>query len=93
MISTIVRNAMWLAGGEAAVKGGLLVAVMLLARAAGPSGVGTFSIAFAAAARLGVVALMHPSHLLRYLMHLHRMHRCPLGGGYVGLGLVQLPAL
>ncbi len=49
MLTTIGRNAIWLGSGEAAVKGGLLAAVALLARGAGPSGVGTFSIALAAA--------------------------------------------
>jgi O-antigen/teichoic acid export membrane protein len=49
VLTTIGRNAIWLGCGEAAVKGGLLAAVALLARGAGPAGVGTFSIAFAAA--------------------------------------------
>jgi O-antigen/teichoic acid export membrane protein len=49
MITRIVRNAIWLGGGEAAVKGGLLVATVLVARGSGPSAVGTFSIGFSAA--------------------------------------------
>ena len=49
MITKIVRNAIWLGCGEAAVKGGLLAATVLLARGSGPTAVGTFSIGFSAA--------------------------------------------
>ena len=45
MITKVLRNAAWLGIGEAGVKGGLFVAAILVARGAGPSGVGTFSIA------------------------------------------------
>ncbi|MFV2072350.1 MAG: oligosaccharide flippase family protein [Thermoanaerobaculales bacterium] len=49
MITRVLRNAAWLGIGEAGVKGGLFVAAVLVARGAGPSGVGTFSIAYSAA--------------------------------------------
>ena len=43
------RNAVWLAVGEGAVKGALFLAAIIVARSAGPQGMGVFSIAFAAA--------------------------------------------
>ncbi len=49
MIARVLRNAAWLGLGEVGVKGGLLLAVMLVARAMGPGGVGTFTIAYSAA--------------------------------------------
>ncbi len=45
----VVRNAFWLGIGEAAVKGGLVLATVLIARSNGPVGVGTFSVAYSAA--------------------------------------------
>jgi PST family polysaccharide transporter len=56
MITRVLRNAIWLGVGEAAVKGGLLAVAMLIARGGGPAGVGTFSIAFGAAL-IGVMVL------------------------------------
>lgn len=56
MITRVLRNGMWLGAGEAAVKGGLLVVSILIARGSGPSGVGTFSIAFGAAL-IGIMVL------------------------------------
>ena len=49
MIARVLRNAGWLGLGEVVVKGGLLLAAMLVGKAAGPSGVGTFTIAYTAA--------------------------------------------
>lgn len=49
VFTKIFRNVIWLGCGEAAVKGGLLAATMLVARGWGPSGLGTFAIGFSAA--------------------------------------------
>jgi len=49
VITKVLRNAAWLGLGEVGVKGGLFMAAILVARGAGPSGVGTFSIAYSAA--------------------------------------------
>jgi O-antigen/teichoic acid export membrane protein len=49
MITRVLRNAVWLGIGEAVVKGGLLLTVVIVAHVAGPSGVGTFTIAYSAA--------------------------------------------
>jgi len=49
MITRVLRNAVWLGVGEAVVKGGLLLTVVIVAHAAGPHGVGTFTIAYSAA--------------------------------------------
>ena len=49
MITRVLRNAAWLGVGEAVVKGGLLLTVVIVAHAAGPRGVGTFTIAYSAA--------------------------------------------
>ena len=49
MITRVMRNAVWLGVGEAVAKGGLLLTVMIVARAAGPDAVGTFTIAYSAA--------------------------------------------
>ena len=49
MIARVVRNAVWLGVGEAIVKGGLLLTVVIVAHVSGPSGVGTFTIAYSAA--------------------------------------------
>ena len=49
MTTRVLRNAGWLGLGEVGVKGGLLVAAMLVAHAWGPRGVGTFTIAYSAA--------------------------------------------
>ena len=56
MIRRVARNAVWLGAGEAFVKGGLLVATVLIARGAGPVGVGLFSVAYSAA-MVGVLVL------------------------------------
>lgn len=56
MITRVLGNAIWLGVGEVAVKGGLLAAAVLIARGAGASGVGTFSIAFGAA-MVGIMVL------------------------------------
>ncbi len=45
----VTRNAVWLAVGEGAVKGALFLAAIIVARSAGPQGMGVFSIAYAAA--------------------------------------------
>lgn len=49
VIGRILRNAIWLGIGEAFVKGGLFAATVVIARSAGPAGVGTFSIGYSAA--------------------------------------------
>jgi O-antigen/teichoic acid export membrane protein len=49
MIARVLRNALWLGVGEAVVKGGLVVATVLIARGWGPTGVGNFSVAYSAA--------------------------------------------
>ncbi|HSO21932.1 MAG TPA: hypothetical protein VLT81_03435, partial [Chondromyces sp.] len=49
VLTKIFRNVIWLGCGEAAVKGGLRAATMLVARGWGPSGLGTFAIGFSAA--------------------------------------------
>ncbi len=56
MITRVLRNGAWLGAGEAAVKGGLLVVAIVIARGGGPSEVGTFSIAFGAAL-IGIMVL------------------------------------
>ncbi len=48
-VRRVARNAVWLAVGEGAVKGALFLAAIIVARSAGPEGMGVFSIAFAAA--------------------------------------------
>lgn len=48
-VRRVARNAVWLAVGEGAVKGALFLAAVIVARSAGPQGMGVFSIAFAAA--------------------------------------------
>ena len=48
-VRRVARNAVWLAAGEGAVKGALFLAAVIVARSAGPQGMGVFSIAFAAA--------------------------------------------
>jgi len=48
-VRRVTRNAVWLAVGEGAVKGALFLAAIIVARSAGPEGMGVFSIAFAAA--------------------------------------------
>jgi len=48
-VRRVTRNAVWLAVGEGAVKGALFLAAIIVARSAGPDGMGIFSIAFAAA--------------------------------------------
>ena len=45
----VTRNALWLALGEGAVKGTLILAAVIIARSTGAQGMGVFSIAFAAA--------------------------------------------
>ena len=45
----MARNAVWLALGEGAVKSSLFVSAAIIARAAGPEGMGVFTIAYAAA--------------------------------------------
>ena len=49
MITRVLRNAFWLGLGEAVVKGGLLLTIVIVAHTAGPGGVGTFTIAYSAA--------------------------------------------
>ena len=49
MITRVLRNAAWLGLGEIGVKSGLLLAAMLVAHASGPSGMGTFTVAYSAA--------------------------------------------
>ncbi len=48
-VRRVTRNAVWLAVGEGAVKGALFLTAIIIARSAGPEGMGVFSIAFAAA--------------------------------------------
>ena len=43
------RNLAWLAGGEVALKGGLLLAGVVVARGGGPAAMGVFTVAFGAA--------------------------------------------
>lgn len=43
------RNVAWLAGGEVALKGGLLLAGIVIARGGGPAAMGVFTVAFGAA--------------------------------------------
>lgn len=43
------RNLAWLAGGEVAIKGGLLLAGVVVARGGGPAAMGVFTVAFGAA--------------------------------------------
>ncbi len=43
------RNLAWLAGGEVALKGGLLLAGIVVARGGGPAAMGVFTVAFGAA--------------------------------------------
>ncbi len=43
------RNLAWLAGGEVALKGGLLLAGIVIARGGGPAAMGVFTVAFGAA--------------------------------------------
>ncbi len=45
----MLRNAAWLGLGEIGVKSGLLLAAILVAHASGPSGIGTFTVAYSAA--------------------------------------------
>jgi len=49
MIARVLRNAAWLGLGEVGVKSGLLLAAILVAHASGPSGMGTFTVAYSAA--------------------------------------------
>ena len=49
MITRVLRNAAWLGLGEIGVKSGLLLAAILVAHASGPSGMGTFTVAYSAA--------------------------------------------
>jgi O-antigen/teichoic acid export membrane protein len=49
VITKVLRNTVWLGIGEAAIKGALFAAMILIARGSGPAGVGTFSVAFSAA--------------------------------------------
>jgi len=49
MITRVLRNAAWLGLGEVGVKSGLLLAAILVAHASGPSGMGTFTVAYSAA--------------------------------------------
>ncbi len=66
MIKRVARNAVWLGVGEAFVKGGLLVAAVLVARGAGPVGVGSFSVAYSAAmVAILVLALGQQEVLIR----------------------------
>lgn len=47
--AVIGRNLAWLAGGEVALKGGLLLAGIVIARGGGPAAMGVFTVAFGAA--------------------------------------------
>jgi len=49
MITRVLRNAAWLGLGEVVVKSGLLLAAILVAHTSGPSGMGTFTVAYSAA--------------------------------------------
>ena len=49
MITRVLRNATWLGLGEVVVKSGLLLAAILVAHTSGPSGMGTFTVAYSAA--------------------------------------------
>ncbi len=48
-VAKIARNVVWLAVGELAIKGGVVVAVIVIGRELGPSAVGVFSVAYAGA--------------------------------------------
>jgi O-antigen/teichoic acid export membrane protein len=45
----VLRNALWLGLGEAAIKGGTVIVVVLIGRELGAAAVGVFSVAYAAA--------------------------------------------
>lgn len=47
--AAVRRNLAWLAGGEVAIKGGLLLAGIVIARGGGPEAMGVFTVAFGAA--------------------------------------------
>lgn len=47
--TAVRRNLAWLAGGEVAIKGGLLLAGIVIARRGGPEAMGVFTVAFGAA--------------------------------------------
>jgi O-antigen/teichoic acid export membrane protein len=48
-VAKVARNVGWLALGELGIKGGVVVAVIIIGRELGPSAVGVFSVAYAAA--------------------------------------------
>jgi O-antigen/teichoic acid export membrane protein len=64
VIARVVRNAVWLGVGEAVVKGGLLLTVVIVAHVSGPSGVGTFTIAYSAALIAVLVAALGQQEVL-----------------------------
>lgn len=47
--TTVGRNLVWLTGGEMAIKGGLLLAGIVIARGGGPAAMGIFTVSFGAA--------------------------------------------
>lgn|GEM_PF-2007421 len=47
--AVVRRNLAWLTGGEVAIKGGLLLAGIVIARGGGPEAMGVFTVAFGAA--------------------------------------------
>jgi PST family polysaccharide transporter len=76
MIIRVLRNAVWLGTGETFVKGGLFVATVLIARSAGPAGVGTFSIAYSAAMiAILILALGQQEVLIREVARSHESAR------------------
>ena len=54
-LRTLARNAGWLGAGEGFVKAAIFIAAALVARATGAEGLGTFSIAYAAAVIVVIV--------------------------------------
>jgi O-antigen/teichoic acid export membrane protein len=74
VVGRILRNVIWLGFGEAFVKGGLFVATVVIARSAGPAGVGTFSIAYSAALIAVLVLALGQQEVL-----IREVARCPEG--------------
>jgi O-antigen/teichoic acid export membrane protein len=64
--AVVARNVAWLAGGEAALKGALFVAGVLVARGMGPAAMGVFTVAYGAAlVGVQVLAAGQPEVIIR----------------------------
>lgn len=64
--AVVRRNVAWLAGGEVVLKGGLLLAGIVIARGGGPAAMGVFTVAFGAAlVAAQVLAVGQPEVVIR----------------------------